>query len=186
MSRTKNLTRLQLWYLERTTKRTLSEGTSESSTKQPKVNMIKTVDSREKEKYLYELGETIQEIEDQGKALNQRKDQQIWLIDGDQGKLMKLHKELDEVKPYLKGKPSEERCVILEDEVRLLWRKISVYEHYGNSERILRNQAVDELNKVKTKIQDGGGESVEKPNKVWKTVWKEPKSTQHKGKHQRS
>ena len=33
------------------------------------------------------------------------------------------------------------------------------------------------MNKVKTQIQDGEGESVEKPNKVWRTVWKEPKST---------
>ena len=77
----------------------MTEGTSESPAKKPKVNMIKTIDSRGKEKYLYELGETIQEIEDQGKALNQRKDQQIWFIDGDHGKLMKLYKELEEVKP---------------------------------------------------------------------------------------
>ena len=128
--------------------------------------MIKTVDSREKEKYLYELGETIQEIEDQGKALNQRKDQQIWFIDGDQGKLIKLHQELDEVKPYLKGKPSQENCVILEDVIKLLWREISVYEHFGNSERTLRNNAVDELINVIAKIQDDKSECVEKPNKV--------------------
>ena len=50
--------RLQLWYIERSMKRTTPEGTSESSTKKPRVNMIKTIDSREKEN-LYRLEETI-------------------------------------------------------------------------------------------------------------------------------
>ena len=113
--------RLQLWYLERNNKRTVSEGSSESSTKKTKVIMIKTTKSRESEKFLYEIEETIRDIEDQGKALGQRKNQQVWFIDEDQGKLMKLHKELDEAKAYLKGKPSDERCVILEEEVKLLW-----------------------------------------------------------------
>ena len=48
--------------------------------------MIKTVQDREKEKFLYELEESIQEIEDQGRSLGQRKDQQVWFIDEDQGK----------------------------------------------------------------------------------------------------
>jgi hypothetical protein len=80
--------------------------------------MIKTVQGKEKEKFLYELEETIQGIEDQGRSLSRRKDQQVWFIDEDQGKLMNLHKELDEAKPYLQGKPSEERCVILDEEVK--------------------------------------------------------------------
>ena len=91
---------------------------------------------------------------------------------------MKLHKELDEAKPYIKGKPSTERYVILDEEVKLLWRKVSVYEHYGNSERNLRNKVVEELNKIKAKIQDGEGESTEKKDKGWRTAWKEPKSIQ--------
>jgi len=53
-----------------------------------------------------------------------------------------------------------------------------VYENYGNSEINLRNKAVEELNKVKAKIQDGEGENVEKKDKVWRTTWKEPKSNQ--------
>ena len=113
--------------------------------------MFKTVEKREKEKFLYELEEAIQiqGVEDQGRSLGQRKDQQVWFIDEDQGKLMKLHKDLDKEKPYLQGKPLKERCEILEEEVKLLWKKISAYEHYGNSERNLRNKAVDELNKAK-------------------------------------
>ena len=57
--------------------------------------------------------------------------------------------------------------------MKLLWQKIIAYEHYGDSERNLRNKAVDELNKAKKFISDGEGESVKKPNKVWKTVWEE-------------
>ena len=41
--------KLQLWYVERSTKRTTSEGSSASSAKKPKVNMIKTIDHRKKE-----------------------------------------------------------------------------------------------------------------------------------------
>ena len=48
-----------------------------------------------------------------------------------------------------------------------------MYEHYGNSERNLRNKAVEELNRVKAKIQDGEGEDVKKQDKVCKTVWEE-------------
>jgi hypothetical protein len=39
---------------------------SEGSTSRPKVNMIKTVKSREQEKFLYDIEETIQGIERQG------------------------------------------------------------------------------------------------------------------------
>ena len=77
----------------------------------------------------------------------------------------------------MKEKPPEEKCVILEDEVKLLWKKISIYFHYGNSEINLRNKAIDELNKAKKFISDGEGEKVEKPDKVWKTVWKESDGT---------
>ena len=87
---------------------------------------------------------------------------------------MKLHKELDEAKPYLEGKPSKERCTILEEEVKLLWKKVSVYEHYGNSERNLKHKAGEELKKAKAKIQDGEGERTERHDKVSQTVWKEP------------
>ena len=50
-----------------------------------------------------------------------------------------------------------------------------MYEHYGNSERNLRNKAAEESNKVQAKIQDGEGESAETKEKVWRTVRKEPK-----------
>ena len=70
--------RLQLWYIEYSKKRTTPEGTSESSTKKPRVNMLKVgCLTREQEKLVYGLEETIQEIEDRGKALKDRKDQQI-------------------------------------------------------------------------------------------------------------
>ena len=75
--------------------------------------------------------------------------------------------------PQYRGRCSEEKCAILEKDVELLWKKVSVYEHYGNSERNLRNKAVEELNKIKAKIQDGEGEEVKKPDKEWKTVWEE-------------
>ena len=39
------------------------------------------------------LEETIQEIEDWGKALKQRKDQQIWSIDEEQGEAGRVEKE---------------------------------------------------------------------------------------------
>ena len=114
--------------------------------------MIKKVKNREKEKFLYEIEETIQGIEDQGRSINQRKEQQVWFIDEDLAKLLKLHKDLDKDKPYLQGRPSEERCVILDEEVKLLWKKIVAYVYYGNSERNPRNNAVEALNKVKTQI----------------------------------
>jgi hypothetical protein len=87
---------------------------------------------------------------------------------------LKLHKDLDKDKPYLKGKPSEERCVI-QEEVKLLWKKIVAYEYYGNSERNLRNKAVEALNRLKTQILEGEGESFEKKEKG-----NDPKSKQRK------
>ena len=90
---------------------------------------------------------------------------------------MKLYKELEEVKPYLEGKPSEEKCIFLEDAVKLLWQKIIAYEHHGHSERRSRNKAVDELSKAKKFISDGEGEKLEKPDQVWKTLWKESDGT---------
>jgi hypothetical protein len=59
--------------------------------------------TREQEKFIFRLGEAIQEIEDQGKALKQRKDQQIWFIDEDHGKVLKLHQKLDKDMPQYKG-----------------------------------------------------------------------------------
>ena len=64
--------------------------------------------------------------------------------------------------PQYKGRYSAEKCAILEKDVELLWKKVNVYELYGHSERNLRNKAVDELHKVKAKIQDGEGENVTK------------------------
>ena len=96
--------RLQLWYIEYSKKRTTPEGTSESSTKRPRVNMLKVGSLiREQEKIVYGLGEAIQEIEDRGKALKDRKDQQIWFIDEDHGKVLKLHQKLDKDMPQYKG-----------------------------------------------------------------------------------
>ena len=48
--------------------------------------------TREQEKLVYGLEEKIKEIEDRGKALKQRKDQQIWSIDEEQGEAFKVHK----------------------------------------------------------------------------------------------
>ena len=77
--------RLQQWYIEYSQKRTNPERTSESSTKKPRVNMFRVgCITKEQEKIVYGLKETIKEIEDRGKALKQRKDQQIWFIDEDQ------------------------------------------------------------------------------------------------------
>ena len=55
--------------------------------------------------------------------------------------------------PQYRGRCSEEKCAILEKDVELLWKKVSVYEHYGNSERNLRNKAVEELNKKKQRFK---------------------------------
>ena len=101
------------------------------------MNRIKTIKSRESEKFLYEIEQTIRDIEDQGKALGQRKNQQVWFIDEDRGKILKLLQKLE----Y-----SEEKGAILEKEVELLWKKVSVYEHYGDSERKLRDKAIEALN----------------------------------------
>ena len=83
--------RLQQWYIEHSQKRTTPEGTSESSTKKPRVNMFKVgCITREQEKLVYGLEETIKDIEDRGKALRDRKAQQIWLIDEEQGESSKF------------------------------------------------------------------------------------------------
>ena len=50
-------------------------------------------------------------VEDEAKAAILQKEQKTWFIDEDQGKLMKLHKELDEAMPYKKGKPSKLRSI---------------------------------------------------------------------------
>ena len=107
-------------------------------------------------------------IEDEGKAAIQRKEQKIWFIDVDQGKLMKLHKDLDEAMPHSKGNPSKERCTILTEEIDLLWKKVSVYESYGNSERDLRIKAVEEMNKIKAKHRDGDDEPRKNPRQRMK------------------
>ena len=57
--------------------------------------------------------------------------------------------------------------------MELLWKKVRVYEHYGDAERNLRHKAVDELNKIKEKMQDGEGEISTNPNKEWRTLWQE-------------
>ena len=86
---------------------------------------------------------------------------------------MKLHQKLDQDMPHYKGRYSEEKCAILEKDVELLWKKVRVYEHYGDAERNLRHKAVDELNKVKEKTQNGESENVKLPDKEWKTVREE-------------
>ena len=43
-----------------------------------------------------------------------------------------------------------------------VWKKIVAYGYYGNSERNLRNKAVEALNRLKTLISEGEGESFEK------------------------
>ena len=76
--------RLQQWYIEHSQKRTTSEGTSESSTKKPRVNIFKVgCSTREQQKIVYDIEETIKDIENRGKVLKDRKDQQIWSIDED-------------------------------------------------------------------------------------------------------
>ena len=67
---------------------------------------------------------------------------------------MKLHQKLDKDIPYYKGRYYEEKCAILEKDVELLWKKVRVHEHYGDAERNLRHKAVDELNKIKEKMQN--------------------------------
>ena len=75
--------------------------------------------------------------------------------------------------PQYKGRRSEEKRAILEKDVELLWKKVRVYEHYGDAERNLRHKAVDELNKIKEKMQDDNSEIKTNPNKEWRTRWKE-------------
>ena len=133
---------LQEWYLQRSIKRT-SESSSKGSKKKAIVNMIKATDT--KEKLRYEIEEVAHCVGSQGDSCKQRKDQQIWFIDEDQGKIMKMHKKLEKNMPQMIGRASEKKCVILEKEIELLWQKVVVYETYGNSERELRIKAVEAL-----------------------------------------
>ena len=71
--------------------------------------------------------------------------------------------------PHYQGKYSEEKCAILGKDVELLWKKVSVCESYGDSERKLRNKAVEALNQFKNQITEMEGESVERHQ------WEKPK-----------
>jgi hypothetical protein len=124
--------RLQAWYNENET----HEGSSESSSKKPKVNMMKVGSrTKEPEKLKQEVENITQEIEDRGKALKQRKDQQIWFLDEEQGSILKLHQKLDKEWPKNRDQYYEEKSKTLEKEVELLWKKIRVYEQYREEER---------------------------------------------------
>jgi ligand-binding sensor domain-containing protein len=57
-------------------------------------------------------------IGSQGETAKRQKDQKIWLIDEKQGELLKLHKDVQAKLPHLQGRPSREKCVILEKEIR--------------------------------------------------------------------
>lgn len=161
--------RLQQWYIEATTKRTHSEGSSEGSKKRAKVNMIKTIKNKVKEKFRFEIEEIIQSIEDQGRSQSKRKDQNVRFIDEDQGKLLKLHKGLDTAKSYLNVQS-----------LKILRKKIVVYESYGNSERDLRNKAVETFKRFKTQLLEGENDSSEKNKEEddedsKSSQWKTPK-----------
>ena len=99
---------LQEWYLERSVKR-MSEGLSESSRKKAILNMIKATDTKEKLRYEDEIEEVGYNIGSQGDSCKRKKDQQKWFVDDEQGKILKLHKELEERRPHLRGKPSTEK-----------------------------------------------------------------------------
>jgi hypothetical protein len=145
--------RLQQWYIEYTQKRTTSEGTSESSTKKPRVHMFTGVKvgciTREQEKIVHDIEDTIKDIEDQGRVLKDRKDQQIWSIDEEQGESLKVHQELDKNTSITKARYYQDKCCALDKDIDLLWRKVRAYEHYGDIERNLKNVAIFELTKAK-------------------------------------
>jgi hypothetical protein len=137
--------------------------------------------TREQEKLVYGLEETIKEIEGRGKALKQRQDQQIWSIDEEQGESLKVHQNLDKNMSITKTRYYQEKCEALEKDIELLWKKVRAYEYHGDIERNLKNMAVDELTKVKDKLREtfeAGNKTEEgntkpNPNKEWRTVWKE-------------
>jgi len=65
--------------------------------------------------------------------------------------------------------------------MKKLWKKVRAYEYYGDIERNLKTMVVDKLTKVKDKLREtfeAGNKTEEgdikpKPNKEWRTVWKE-------------
>ena len=111
--------------------------------------------TREQQKIVYDIEETIKDIENRGKVLKDRKDQQIWSIDEEQGESLKVHQTLDKNTSITKTRYYQEKCEALEKDIELLWKKVRVYEYYGDTERNLRNMAVDELNMIKEKLREG-------------------------------
>jgi hypothetical protein len=100
--------------------------------------------TREQQKLVYGLEEAVKEIEDRGKALKHRKDQQVLSIDEEQGAALKVHQTLDKNTSITKGRYCQEKCEALEKDIELLWKKVRVYEYYGDAERNLRHKAADE------------------------------------------
>ena len=89
--------------------------------------MIKALATKETIRYEDEVEEVGNMIGIQGDAAQRKKDQKIWFIDEEQDKRLKLHKDLQKNMPYLQGGPSREKCVILEKEVDVLWKKVRIY-----------------------------------------------------------
>ena len=113
--------------------------------------------------------------------MKDRKDQQIWSIDKEQGESLKVHQELDKNTSITKARYYQDKCFALDKDIDLLWKKVRAYEYYGDIERNLKNIAIDELTKVKDKLREtfeAGNKTEEgdikpNPNKEWRTFWKE-------------
>ena len=80
--------------------------------------------TREQQKIVHDIEDTIKDIEDQGKALKDHKDQQIWSIDEEQGESLKVHQELDKNTSFTKARYYQDKCFALDKDIDLLWKKV--------------------------------------------------------------
>ena len=106
-------------------------------------------ESESKESLLDEYGEELR-FQDQmtergyilgtaGALAKRTKDQEIWDLNEEKAYLYRRHLLL-----RYKG-PSREKDKLLQREIDLLWRKVIIYEVYGDVERKLRHRAVELL-----------------------------------------
>ena len=86
--------------------------------------------------------------------MKDRKDQQVWSIDEEQGESLKVHKALDKNTSITKARYYQDKCFALDKDVDLLWKKVRAYEHYGDIEKNLKNVAIFELTKAKNKLRE--------------------------------
>ena len=137
---------LQEWYSQRNKRST--EGTSESSDKRIKLNMIKgSTKEDERSKDIEEIG---YKIGSEGEAAIHLKNQMIGEIDQEHKRLLEENVKIKSEIRYNRFHQIIEETY--EKEIKVLWQKVTTYELYSIEERNLRIQAVEELRRHEEKL----------------------------------